>query len=95
MSGTKTEFISCPQHRACDRPSRYSSFMLFMRFLHASPCIKFHLMQPLATSMLHDAVLLHLNAGLDARADMVLPEEFEDDYLLMESLDLPASTLPR
>ncbi|DBA73121.1 TPA: hypothetical protein ACH3X2_010057 [Trebouxia sp. C0005] len=33
--------------------------------------------------------------GLDARADMVLPEEFEDDYLLMESLDLPASTLPR
>jgi len=25
----------------------------------------------------------------------VLPEEFEDHYLLMESLDLPASTLPR
>ncbi|KAL0052512.1 hypothetical protein WJX82_003279 [Trebouxia sp. C0006] len=35
------------------------------------------------------------SAGLEARADMVLPEEFEDDYLLMESLDLPASTLPR
>ncbi|DBA86194.1 TPA: hypothetical protein ACH3X1_005701 [Trebouxia sp. C0004] len=33
--------------------------------------------------------------SLEARADMVLPEEFEDDYLLMESLDLPASTLPR
>ena len=52
-------------------------------------------MQPLATSMLHDVVLLHMYAGLEARADMVLPEEFEDDYLLMESLDLPASTLPR
>jgi len=67
-----------------------------MRLLHASPCIKFHLMQPLATSMLHDIVLLHMYAGaLEARADMVLPEEFEDHYLLMESLDLPASTLPR
>ncbi len=52
-------------------------------------------MQPLATSMLHDVVLLHMYVGLEARADMVLPEEFEDDYLLMESLDLPASTLPR
>ncbi len=53
-------------------------------------------MQPLATSMLHDIVLLHMYAGaLEARADMVLPEEFEDHYLLMESLDLPASTLPR
>ncbi len=52
-------------------------------------------MRSLATSMLHDIVLLHVYAGLEARADMVLPEEFEDDYLLMESLDLPASTLPR
>jgi len=95
MSGTKIKLISCPQHRACDRPSRYSFFMLFMRLLHAFPCTKIHLMQLLATSMLHDVVLLHLYAGLEARADMVLPEEFEDDYLLMESLDLPASTLPR
>ena len=53
------------------------------------------IMQPLSTSMLHDVVLLHMYAGFEARADMVLPEEFEDDYLLMESLDLPASTLPR
>lgn len=31
----------------------------------------------------------------EAKHNMILPEEFEDDYLLMESLDLPVSTLPR
>lgn len=31
----------------------------------------------------------------EAKHNVILPEEFEDDYLLMESLDLPVSTLPR